>query len=66
MSSDRDDGFVDPTNSPRSAEPQSLGEIKVGAWKKMILQGKFSSQIQSIINDVVGSSMDTILEELRN
>ena len=40
MSSAPNDGFVDPTNSPRGTEPQSLNEMKVIALKKMILQGK--------------------------
>lgn len=38
----REDGFVDPTNSPRAANEAQLtaADMKVKMWKKMIIQGK--------------------------
>lgn len=37
----RDDGFVDPTNSPRNnSEATSVADMKVSAWRGMIIRGK--------------------------
>ena len=65
----RDDGFVDPTNSPKSGEPLTAADLKVNMWKKMIIQGKQCLSLQLCLNEIYlckGVCMTEILAELRD